>query len=102
MDEMGIAFVSDKLIQRINDIYKTFSSYQLFALDLLLKFYNHTSISLPILWVADKINSYELQYTSPFLEGEKETDEFTKKEILLINFYVQRLDNLKQLLILNK
>ena len=102
MKDLEIEFVSEKLVKRITDLYCTFNPYQLFTVDLLFKFYNQTSITLPIFWVANKINSKELQYTSPFFEGEKETDQFNKEETELLNFYIKRLDNLKLLLELNK
>lgn len=102
MKDLEIEFVSEKLVQRITDLYSAFNHYQLFTVDLLFQFYNQTSISLPILWVGNKITSNELQYTSPFFEGEKETDQFNKKEIEILNFYIKRLDNLKLLLELKK
>ncbi len=98
MKDLEIEFVSEKLVQRITDVYSAFDHYQLFTVDLLFQFYNQTSISLPILWVANKITSTELQYTSPFFEGEKEIDQFSKEETEQLNFYIKRLDNLKLLL----
>ena len=98
MKELEIEFVSEKLVQRITDLYSTYNPYQLFIVDLLFKFYNHSSISLPILWVANKISSTELQYTAPFFEGEKETDQFSNEETELLNFYIKRLEKLKLLL----
>jgi hypothetical protein len=102
MKDLEIEFVSEKLVKRITDLYCTFNPYQLFTVDLLFKFYNQSSISLPILWVTNKISSTELQYASTYFEGEKETNQFNIEETELLNFYIKRLNNLKLLLELNK
>ncbi len=102
MKDLEIEFVSEKLVKRITDLYCTFNPYQLFTVDLLFKFYNQSSISLPILWVVNKISSTELQYASTYFEGEKETNQFNIEETKQLNFYIKRLDNLKLLLELNK
>jgi hypothetical protein len=102
MEDLGIEFVSDKLTHRILDLYKNFNPYQQFTVDLLFNFYERTSISLIIFWVANKISSLELHYPSYFFEGEKKTDDLNDYETAVMNFYIQRLDNLKLFLELEK
>lgn len=102
MEEMEVPFVSKKIIGKIDTLYKSFNSFELFSVELLNQFYNSSNISFPILWVSGNMSSYELQYNSSFFSDLKNSFELNKEEEIILEFYVKRLDALWELLKLSK
>lgn len=98
MEAEGVPLVSDAIIEKMQILYNDFNEMERFAVILLFEFYQRISISMPLLWVANKISGKNLQaHALPFQKDKMKTSLSTKQK-LEINFVQMRLSNFKQFL----
>lgn len=100
-EQMGIeevSMVSKVIIDKMQMLYNDFNEIERFAVILLFEFYQRISISMPILWVANKMNSIDLQgHAIPF-QNDKMKTRLSPKQKLEMTFVQLRLSNFRQFL----
>ena len=99
MKENGVQFVSEDIVNRINNLVDVMQFSHKIAVDILYNFFDYFSISIPILWMSGKINDEDFiaaYYALQFGVAIYEVDEAAYEEP---RFLMNRLLFLKTILL---
>lgn len=93
-----VPMVSPAIVNKMQLIYNDCNEIEQFAVILLFEFYQRISISMPLLWVAKKMNSADLQSHAIPFQNDKIKPRLSPKQKLEMAFMQMRLSNFRQFL----